>query len=116
MFRVLPVIWVRLLVKERSTKTVLLPRSRMPNSATPAFARRGAVFAAGHLGELTWQIPVELVDAVLAETRTAERRLRWRVGVYVVLGWCLFPGLGYRKVWAKLTAAPRGRKTPSFIF
>lgn len=88
----------------------------MPNSATPAFARRGAVFAAGHLGELTWQIPVELVDAVLAETRTAERRLRAlpsRVGVYFVLALCLFPGLGYRKVWAKLTAAPRGRKTPS---
>ena len=88
----------------------------MPNSATPAFARRGAVFAAGHLGELTWQIPVELVDAVLAETRTAERRLRAlpsRVGVYFVLALCLFPGLGYRKVWAKLSAAPRGRKTPS---
>ena len=88
----------------------------MPNSATPASARRGAVFAAGHLGELTWQVPVELVDAVLAETRTAERRLRAlpsRVGVYFVLALCLFPGLGYRKVWAKLTAAPRGRKTPS---
>jgi Insertion element 4 transposase N-terminal len=25
----------------------------------------------------------------------------------------LFPGLGYRTVWAKLTAAPCGRKTPS---
>ena len=69
----------------------------MPDSATSAFARRGAVFAAGHLGELTWQIPVELVDAVLAETRTAERRLRAlpsRVGVYFVLALCLFPGLG----------------------
>ena len=88
----------------------------MPDSVTSASARRGAVFAAGHLGELTWQIPVELVDAVLAETRTAERRLRAlpsRVGVYFVLALCLFPGLGYRKVWAKLSAAPRGRKTPS---
>ena len=36
-----------------------------------------------------------------------------RVGVYFVLALCLFPGLGYRKVWAKLSAAPRGRKTPS---
>ena len=88
----------------------------MPDSVTSASARRGAVFAAGHLGELTWQIPVELVDAVLAETRTAERRLRAlpsRVGVYFVLALCLFPGLGYRKVWAKLSAAPPGRKTPS---
>jgi Insertion element 4 transposase N-terminal len=88
----------------------------MPNSATPVVAGGGAVFAPGHLGELTWQIPVELVDAVLAETRTAERRLRAlpsRVGVYFVLALCLFPGLGYRKVWAKLTAAQGGPKTPS---
>jgi len=34
------------------------------------------VFAPGHLGELTQQVPFELVDAVLAETRTTERR--WR--------------------------------------
>ena len=29
------------------------------------------VFAPGHLGELTWQVPFELADAVLEETRTA---------------------------------------------
>ena len=60
----------------------------MSDSATPASIRRAAVFAAGHLGELTGQIPVELVDAVLAETRTTERRLRAlpsRVGMYFVL-------------------------------
>ena len=88
----------------------------MSDSATPASIRRAAVFAAGHLGELTGQIPVELVDAVLAETRTTERRLRAlpsRVGMYFVLALCLFPGLGYPKVWAKLTATVRGRKTPS---
>ena len=88
----------------------------MSDSATPASIRRAAVFAAGHLGEWTGQIPVELVDAVLAETRTTERRLRVlpsRVGMYFVLALCLFPGLGYRKVWAKLTATVRGRKTPS---
>ena len=28
------------------------------------------VFAPGHLGELTWQVPFELADAVLEETRT----------------------------------------------
>ena len=33
--------------------------------------------------------------------------------MYFVLALCLFPGLGYRKVWAKLTATVRGRKTPS---
>ena len=46
------------------------------------------VFAPGHLGELTWQVPFELVDAVLEETRTRERRLRVlpsRTGVYFVL-------------------------------
>ena len=47
------------------------------------------VFAPGHLGELTWQVPFELADAVLEETRARERRLRElpsRVGVYFVLG------------------------------
>ena len=53
------------------------------------------VFGPGHLGELTWQVPFELADAVLAETRTRERRLRdlpSRVGVYFVLALGLFPG------------------------
>jgi hypothetical protein len=56
------------------------------------------VFAPGHLGELTWQVPFELADAVLEETRTRERRLRVlpsRVGIYFVLAMGLFPGLGY---------------------
>jgi hypothetical protein len=88
------------------------------NSVTTAEsdASRNAVFAPGHLGELTWQVPVELVDAVLAETKTTQRRLRdlpSRVGVYFMLAWCLFPALGYRKVWAKLTATLRCRKPPS---
>jgi hypothetical protein len=88
----------------------------VPDSATPASVRHDQLFAAGHLGELTWQVPVELVDAVLAETGTTERRLRAlpsRVGVYFVLALCLFPALGYRRVWAKLTAALGGRETPS---
>ena len=88
----------------------------MSDSATPVSVRRATVFAAGHLGELTWQVPFELVDAVLADTHTTQRRLRdlpSRVGVYFVLACCLFPGLGYRKVWAKLTAALPGRISPS---
>ncbi|WP_425452904.1 IS4 family transposase [Prauserella flavalba] len=66
--------------------------------------------APGHLGELTRYLPVELVDAVLAETRTVERRLRClpsRVGVYFVLALTLFPSLGYSRVWDKLTAGLR---------
>ena len=74
------------------------------------------VFAPGHLGELTWQVPFELADAVLEETRTRERRLRdlpSRVGVYFVLALGLFPGLGYGGVWKKLTAALDGQALPT---
>jgi hypothetical protein len=74
------------------------------------------VFAPGHLGELTWQVPFELADAVLEETRTRERRLRdlpSRVGIYFVLALGLFPALGYQNVWAKLTAALDGQGVPS---
>ena len=73
------------------------------------------VFAPGHLGELTRIVPFELADAVLAETRTTERRLRLlpsRAGIYFVLAMCLFPGSGYAGVWAKLTAALQGRPGP----
>ena len=74
------------------------------------------VFAPGHLGELTWQVPFELADAVLEETRARERRLRVlpsRVGIYFVLALGVFPGLGYGAVWAKLTAALDGLELPS---
>lgn len=70
------------------------------------------VFAPGHLGELTRIVPFDLVDAVLAEHRAEQRRLRMlpaRVGVYFVLGLGLFPGLGYSGVWARLTAALDGQ-------
>ncbi|MGP0026564.1 MAG: transposase domain-containing protein, partial [Streptosporangiaceae bacterium] len=73
------------------------------------------VFGPGHLGELTWQVPFELVDAVLAETGARERRLRdlpSRVGVYFVLALGLFPLLGYQMVWQKLTAALGGQGLP----
>jgi hypothetical protein len=69
------------------------------------------IFAPGHLGELTWQVPFELADAVLEETRAAQQRLRVlpsRVGIYFVLALGLFPALGYGGVWAKLTAALEG--------
>ena len=69
------------------------------------------VYAPGHLGELTQYLPFELVDDVLAATGTVQRRLRdlpSRVGVYFVLALALFPGLGYARVWGKLTAGLAG--------
>ncbi|WP_433635183.1 IS4 family transposase [Nocardia sp. CA-120079] len=73
-------------------------------------------FAAGHLGELTVVVPFELVDAVLEETRSVQRRLRdlpSRVGVYFLLAMCLFPEVGYRAVWDKLTASLTGIPLPA---
>ena len=66
------------------------------------------VFAPGHLGELTWQVPFELADCVLADALAAGRRLRdlpSRTGLYFVLALGLFPRLGYLEVRRKLTAA-----------
>ena len=66
------------------------------------------VFAPGHLGELTRCLPFELVDDVLESTRTVQRRMRVlpsRVGIYFVLALALFPGIGYLRVWGKMTAA-----------
>ena len=74
------------------------------------------VFAPGHLGELTRQVPFELVDSVLVQTRATERLLRAlpsRVGVYFVLALCLFPGVGYPKVWDTLIAALDTGSVPS---
>ena len=36
----------------------------------------GGVFAPGHLGELTRIVPFEMVDAVLADCRCVQRRVR----------------------------------------
>ena len=66
------------------------------------------VFAPGHLGELTRCLPSELADDVLESTRTVQRRMRVlpsRVGIYFVLALALFPGIGYLRVWEKMTAA-----------
>jgi hypothetical protein len=62
------------------------------------------VFAPGHLGELTWQVPFELADAVLEETRTRERRLRdlpSRVGCTSCSGWA------YSRGWATAACGRR---------
>ncbi len=56
-------------------------------------------------------MPFELVDAVPAETGTVQQRLRdlpSRAGVYFLLAMCLFPEVGYRLAWDKLTAGLSG--------
>ena len=74
------------------------------SATTPVVTRATAVagvFAPGHLGELTRYLPVELVDDVLDQTGTTQRRLRMlpsRTGVYFVLALALFPGLGYARI------------------
>src|SRR5918996_205247 len=68
-------------------------------------------FAPGHLGELTQQVPFELVDAALAQTGRTQARLRdlpARVVVYLLLAGCLFAELGYVQVWQRLTAGLAG--------
>ena len=92
----------------------------MSESATVRFARpitvAAGVYAPGHLGELTQYLPFELVDDVLSETKTVQRRLRdlpSRVGVYFVLALVLFPRIGYARVWQKLTAGLTGLELPS---
>jgi Insertion element 4 transposase N-terminal/Transposase DDE domain len=69
------------------------------------------VLAPGHIGELTQVIDFALVDAVLEETRTRERRRRLlpsRVVVYFVLALALFEHSSYQAVWGKLTAGLGG--------
>lgn len=69
------------------------------------------VLAPGHIGELTQIVDFALVDAVLEETGTRERRRRLlpsRVVVYFVLALALFERCSYRAVWDKLTAGLGG--------
>jgi hypothetical protein len=67
----------------------------------------GGVLAPGHLGELTQIVDFALVDAVLEETGTVQKRLRLlpsRVVVYFVLAPALFEHCSYRATWGKLVA------------
>jgi Insertion element 4 transposase N-terminal/Transposase DDE domain len=68
-------------------------------------------FAPGHLGELTQQLPFEMVDAALAATGRTQSRIRdlpARVVVYLLLAGCLFAELGYGQVWQRLCAGLDG--------
>ena len=85
-------------------------------AVTHAVNAAEGVYAPGHLGELTQYLPFELVDDVLEQTRTVQRRLRdlpSRTGVYFVLALGMFPRLGYVRVWAQLTAGLAGLDLPS---
>jgi hypothetical protein len=82
---------------------------------THAVTVAAGIFAPGHLGELTQYLPFELVDDVLEQTRTVQRRLRdlpSRTGVYFLLALGMFPRLGYARVWGKLTAGLAGVDVP----
>ena len=82
---------------------------------TRAVTVAAGAFAPGHLGELTPYLPFELVDDVLEQTKTVQRRLRElpsRVGVYFLLALGMYPRLGYARVWAKLTAGLQGLPVP----
>ena len=74
-----------------------------PQSATAAITHAvtvaAGIFAPGHLGELTQYLPFELVDDVLEQTKTVQRRLRdlpSRVGVYFLLALGMYPGWAMR--------------------
>jgi Insertion element 4 transposase N-terminal/Transposase DDE domain len=66
------------------------------------------VLAVGHLGELTQVVPFDLVDEALASAGGLQhrvRRLPSRVVVYLLLAGALFSGLGWARVWSRLTAS-----------
>ena len=70
------------------------------SAITRAVTVAGGRFAPGHLGELTQQVPFEMVDAVLEQTCRVQRRVRdlpARVVVYLLLAGCLFAELGYAR-------------------
>jgi len=78
---------------------------------TRAVTVAGGRFAPGHLGELTRQVPFEMVDAVLEQTCRVQRRVRVlpsRVVVCLLLAGCLFAEMGYVQVWRRLAAGLGG--------
>jgi hypothetical protein len=71
----------------------------------------GGRFAPGQLGELTQQVPFEMVDAVLEETCRVQRRVRDLpacVVVYLLLAGCLFAELSYGQLWDRMAAGLDG--------
>ena len=59
------------------------------------------------IGVLTWVVPPDLVDEAVGDGLAWEMRLRAlpsRLGVYFVLGLCLFSQLPYGRVLRELTS------------
>ena len=79
------------------------------SAITRAVTVAGGRFAPGHLGELTRQVPFEMVDAVLAHRpgAAADAGLPSRVVVYLLLAGACSPS-GYGQVWKRLTAGLGG--------
>jgi hypothetical protein len=70
-------------------------------------SRRGRVLARAGIGVLTWVVTPELVDEAVGDGLAWEMRLRAlpaRLGVYFVLGLCLFSGLPYGQVLRELSS------------
>jgi hypothetical protein len=68
---------------------------------------RGRVLAGAGLGVVSWFVPPGLVDEAVGDGLAWEMRLRAlpaRLGVYFVLGLCLFSHLPYGQVVRRLTA------------
>jgi hypothetical protein len=89
------------------TRSPAVDQSAISRAVTVA----GGRFAPGHLGELTQQVPFEMVDAVLEQTCRVQRRVRAlpaRVVVYLLLAGCLFAELGYGQVWHRVAAGLGG--------
>ena len=70
-------------------------------------SRRGRVLARAGIGVLTWVITPDLVDEAVGGGLAREMRLRAlpaRLGVYFVLGLCVFSHLAYGQVLRELTS------------
>jgi Insertion element 4 transposase N-terminal/Transposase DDE domain len=74
-------------------------------------SRRGRILSRAGIGVLTWFIPPGLVDEAVGDGLAWEMRLRSlpaRLGVYFVLGCCLFSAKPYPDVICEVTAGLRG--------
>src|SRR3954452_976147 len=96
-----------------SSKTAFSPGAPLSMDSVIGRVVRVAAgpFAPGHIGELTRIVPFEMVDAVLAQTRARQRRVRdlpSRVVVYLLLAAGLFADLGYGQVWTRMIAGLGG--------
>ena len=68
---------------------------------------RGQVLSRAGIGVLTWVVAPDLVDEAVGDGLAWEMRLRSlpsRLGVYFVLGLCLFSHLPYGQVLRELTS------------